>query len=159
MLPGVVTANDGRRGSRSANHKCVGASAESWLSGREGNEIQTKKEMVNLFFLCRRNNFMSNLNHYRTWQMGLFICSTNLVSIRTVRAQVEGELTAVVGDCQNVLFKVTVPPQVVIVSVHQGEQDISYLNSQIIKERGIMIGLTDAADFSKDARTARPTAE
>jgi hypothetical protein len=65
---------------------------------------------------------MSNLNNYRTWQMGLFICSTNLVSIRTVRAQVEGELTAVVGDCQNVLFNVTVPPQVVIVSVHQGEQ-------------------------------------
>jgi hypothetical protein len=59
--------------------------------------------------------------------MGLFICSTNLVSIRTVRAQVEGELTAVVGDCQNVLFNVTVPPQVVIVSVHQGEQDNSYL--------------------------------
>ncbi len=46
VLPGVVTANDGRRGSRSANHKCVGASAESWLSGREGNEIQSKKEMV-----------------------------------------------------------------------------------------------------------------
>jgi hypothetical protein len=51
VLPGVVTANDGRRGSRSANHKCVGASAQSWLSGREGNEIQTKKEMVIVFSL------------------------------------------------------------------------------------------------------------
>jgi hypothetical protein len=49
--------------------------------------------------------------------MGLFICSTNLVSNRTVIAHVEGALTAVDGDCQYVLFKVTVPPQVVIASV------------------------------------------
>jgi hypothetical protein len=48
--------------------------------------------------------------------MGLFNCSTNLVSNLTVNAQVEGALTAVEGDCQNVLFKVTVPPQVLIES-------------------------------------------
>jgi hypothetical protein len=48
--------------------------------------------------------------------MGLFNCSTNLVSNRTVNAQVEGALTALDGDCQNVLFKVTVPPQVLIES-------------------------------------------
>ncbi len=53
---------------------------------------------------------------YRIWQMGLFNCSTNLVSNLTVNAQVEGALTAVDGDCQNVLFKVTVPPQVLIES-------------------------------------------
>jgi hypothetical protein len=49
--------------------------------------------------------------------MGFASCSTNLVSIRTVKAQVEGALTAVEGDCQYVLFKVTVPPQVVIESI------------------------------------------
>lgn len=48
--------------------------------------------------------------------MGLANCSTNLVSIRTVNAQVDGALTALDGDCQNVLFRVTVPPQVVIES-------------------------------------------
>jgi hypothetical protein len=53
---------------------------------------------------------------YRIWQIGLANCSTNLVSIRTVNAQVEGALTTVDGDCQYVLFKVTVPPQVVIES-------------------------------------------
>jgi hypothetical protein len=88
--------------------------------------------------------------------MGLFICSTNLVSIRTVSAQVEGEFTAVDGDCQKVLFKVTVPPQVVMVSVHQGGPD-KILISQVHKS--LIVGLTDAADFSKDARAARPTAE
>jgi hypothetical protein len=68
--------------------------------------------------------------------MGLFICSTNLVSIRTVSAQVEGEFTAVDGDCQKVLFKVTVPPQVVMVSIHQGGQDkILISHSEIIKKR------------------------
>jgi hypothetical protein len=55
---------------------------------------------------------------YRIWQMGFANCSTSLVSIRIVNAQVEGELTAVDGDCQYVLFKVTVPPQVVIASVN-----------------------------------------
>ncbi len=50
--------------------------------------------------------------------MGFANCSTSLVSIRIVNAQVEGELTAVDGDCQYVLFKVTVPPQVVIASVN-----------------------------------------
>jgi hypothetical protein len=49
--------------------------------------------------------------------MGLANCSTSLVSIRTVNAQVDGALTAVYGDCQYVLFKVTVPPQVVIASI------------------------------------------
>jgi hypothetical protein len=38
------------------------------------------------------------------------------VSMRTVNAQVDGALTAVEGDCQYVLFKVTVPPHVVIES-------------------------------------------
>jgi hypothetical protein len=49
--------------------------------------------------------------------MGFANCSTSLVSIRTVSAQVEGALTAVDGDCQYVLLSVTVPPQVVIASV------------------------------------------
>jgi hypothetical protein len=49
--------------------------------------------------------------------MGFANCSTSLVSIRTVMAQVEGALTAVDGDCQYVLLRVTVPPQVVIASV------------------------------------------
>jgi hypothetical protein len=48
--------------------------------------------------------------------MGLFNCSANLVSNRTVNVQVEGALTALDGDCQNVLFRVTVPPQVLIES-------------------------------------------
>jgi hypothetical protein len=51
--------------------------------------------------------------------MGFASCSTNFVSIRTVNVQVEGALTPVVGDCQYVLFSVTVPPQVVIVSVKE----------------------------------------
>ena len=62
--------------------------------------------------------------------MGFASCSTNFLSIRTVNAQVEGALTGVDGDCQYVLFKVTVPPQVVIVSNHQGGQDNSYFHSQ-----------------------------
>jgi hypothetical protein len=37
--------------------------------------------------------------------------------MRTVDEQVEGALTGVEGDCQYVLFKVTVPPQVVIESI------------------------------------------
>jgi hypothetical protein len=49
--------------------------------------------------------------------MGLANCSTNLVSIRTVNAQVDGVLTGVDGDCQYVLFNVTVPPQLVIASI------------------------------------------
>ena len=49
--------------------------------------------------------------------MGLANCSTSLVSIRTVNAQVEGALTGVEGDCQYVLLRVTVPPQVVIASI------------------------------------------
>jgi hypothetical protein len=53
---------------------------------------------------------------YRIWQMGFANCSTSLVSMPTVNAQVDGALTAVEGDCQYVLFKVTVPPQVVIES-------------------------------------------
>ena len=70
-----------------------------------------------------------NFESYRTWQMGVLICSTNLASIRTVNAQVEGELTAVDGDCQYVLFRVTVPPQVVIASVHQKiKPNISFHN-------------------------------
>jgi hypothetical protein len=64
--------------------------------------------------------------------MGLFNCSTNLVSNRTVNAQVEGALTAVDGDCQKVLFKVTVPPQVVMVSTHKGGPD-KILISQVHK--------------------------
>jgi hypothetical protein len=96
--------------------------------------------------------------------MGLFICSTNFVSIRTVKAQVEGELTAVVGDCQNVLFRVTVPPQVVMVSIiHQDGHDEFLIPAHesytYIQKRNLIVGLTDAADFSKDARTARATAE
>jgi hypothetical protein len=62
--------------------------------------------------------------------MGFANCSTNLVSIRTVNAQVEGALTAVDGDCQYVLFRVTVPPQVVIASIHPGYQNISEVHSQ-----------------------------
>ncbi len=53
---------------------------------------------------------------YRTWQIGFF-CSTSLVSSLRVKAQVEGEVTAVVGDCQYVLLSVTVPPHVVIASI------------------------------------------
>ncbi len=51
--------------------------------------------------------------------MGLANCSTSLVSILTVKAQVEGALTPVDGDCQYVLLSVTVPPQVVIASVNK----------------------------------------
>lgn len=51
--------------------------------------------------------------------MGLASCSTSLESIRIVIAQVEGMLTGVDGDCQYVLFKVTVPPQVVIASIEK----------------------------------------
>jgi hypothetical protein len=54
---------------------------------------------------------------YRIWQMGFFNFFTNLVSNLTVNMQVEGALTALDGDCQYVLFKVTVPPQVLIESI------------------------------------------
>jgi hypothetical protein len=61
--------------------------------------------------------------------MGLANCSTSLVSIRTVNAQLDGAVTGVEGDCQYVLFNVTVPPQVVIASIRQDRQDISYFHS------------------------------
>lgn len=46
---------------------------------------------------------------YRIWQMGLNDCSVSIASNLIVSAQLEGELT-VAGDCQYVLFKVTVFP-------------------------------------------------
>jgi hypothetical protein len=62
--------------------------------------------------------------------MGFANCSTSLVSNRTVNAQVEGALTAVEGDCQYVLFKVTVPPQVVIASFKESGHTIKILIRQ-----------------------------
>jgi hypothetical protein len=63
-----------------------------------------------------RLELSENETQYLIWQMGFFNCSTYLVSSLRVMAQVDEALTAVVGDCQYVLFKVTVPPQVEIVS-------------------------------------------
>jgi hypothetical protein len=51
--------------------------------------------------------------------MGLAACSTSLLSNFTVRAHVDEVLTGVDGDCQYVLFIVTVLPQVVITSVKE----------------------------------------
>ncbi len=48
--------------------------------------------------------------------------------MRTVSAQVEGALIAVDGDCQYVLLRVTVPPQVVIASLKESNHIIK--NSQ-----------------------------
>jgi hypothetical protein len=53
---------------------------------------------------------------YRIWQIG-DACFASLLSNRTVNVQVEGALTGVEGDCQYVLFRVTVPPQVSSTSV------------------------------------------
>ena len=48
----------------------------------------------------RDNDLGSKANNtYRTWQIGFF-CSTKAVLSLTVNPQVEGALTAVVGDCQ-----------------------------------------------------------
>ncbi len=49
--------------------------------------------------------------------MGLVACSKSLLSNFTVNAHVEGAVTGVDGDCQYVLFIVTVPPQEVTTSV------------------------------------------
>ncbi len=88
--------------------------------------------------------------------MGRASCSTNLVSIRTVKAQVEGALMAVDGDCQYVLFKVTVPPQVLIASM--------FLNRLIFPIHEAYANffqkpLTDTTNFSQDAGTAWPSTE
>jgi hypothetical protein len=82
--------------------------------------LKLETNIVNNFCMKSLNLFLLHQcllgkSTYRIWQMGLFNCSTNLVSNLTVNAQVEGALTAVDGDCQNVLF-VTVPPQVLIES-------------------------------------------
>jgi hypothetical protein len=53
---------------------------------------------------------------YRIWQIGKAF-SASVLSNRTVNVQVEGALTGVDGDCQYVLFRVTVPPQVSSTSV------------------------------------------
>jgi hypothetical protein len=44
MLPAVVTANSRDFGIGLANFKRIGASSSCWLSGRECNEIQSKKK-------------------------------------------------------------------------------------------------------------------
>ncbi len=51
--------------------------------------------------------------------MGFAACSVSLLFNFTVNVQVEGAVTAVDGDCQYVLFIVTVPPQEVTTSVRQ----------------------------------------
>jgi hypothetical protein len=53
-----------------------------------------------------------------------------------------------------VLLSVTVPPQVVIASIHQVRQNINYFSSQSNRQEKFFV-LTNATDFSKDARTAR----
>lgn len=63
--------------------------------------------------------FKKNAIPYRIWQMGLAICSVSLLFNFTVNVQVEGAVTGVDGDCQYVLFIVTVPPQEVTTSVRQ----------------------------------------
>jgi hypothetical protein len=51
--------------------------------------------------------------------MGFAACSMSLLFNFTVNVQVEGAVTTVDGDCQYVLFIVTVPPQEVTTSVRQ----------------------------------------
>lgn len=80
----------------------------------------------------------------RIWQMGFANCSTSLVSRRTVKAQVEGALTGVDEDCQYVLFKVTVPPQVVIASI---KKIIVFNFRNCISQNNLY--LTDAANFAQ----------
>jgi hypothetical protein len=61
---------------------------------------------------------------------------------------VEGELTAVDGDCQYVLFKVTVPPQVVIASV----TNVNFFIKFSIKEKCLLqvgIGLLIQQTFPR----------
>jgi hypothetical protein len=88
---------------------------------------------------------------YRIWQIGFRRDSTTLLATgRTFRTQVEGALTPVDGDCQYVLFNVTVPPQIVMKSVLK--------NVNFIISAGFLNNfdrLTDATDFSKGAGTAR----
>lgn len=88
--------------------------------------------------------------------MGFANCSTSLVSMPTVNAQVDEALTAVEGDCQYVLFKVTVPPQVVI----ESDGDIKF-NVVLFSpwQTTVYLILTDATDFSKDAGTTCPSTE
>ena len=49
--------------------------------------------------------------------MGFPNCSTKLVSSLIFSSQIVGAFTATEGDCQYVLLRVTVPPQLLIVSV------------------------------------------
>ncbi|KAI9559274.1 hypothetical protein GHT06_016062 [Daphnia sinensis] len=49
--------------------------------------------------------------------MGFFSCSTYFVFNRIVSVQLEEAPTAVIGDCQYVLLRVTLPPQPVMASV------------------------------------------
>ena len=49
--------------------------------------------------------------------MGFPNCSTKLVSSLIFSAQIVGAFTATEGDCQYVLLRMTVPPQLLIVSV------------------------------------------
>jgi|688.fasta_scaffold1859189_1 hypothetical protein len=113
MLSTVFTANRWGHGCCSGDGKSVGANPCGRLGGGERNEIQTKmnrgKNSEMPLIIAQITN--------RIWQIGFWNFFKNLVSVRTFRTQVEGALTPVDGDCQYVLFNVTVPPQLVMESV------------------------------------------
>ena len=67
--------------------------------------------------IFRNNKITNEKTTHRIWQIGFLDCSAIVASVWIFRAQVDEALTPVEGDCQYVLFNVTVPPQVVTTSV------------------------------------------